>query len=99
MSQATAAAKWAVASKRYDMAVKAASYDVRELRREIRDVNGLSTPLSLNDGEAMDKVCVRLFAKKHAEKVVEALALKLQAEYEWEEAHSYAEKLAVCQPK
>ena len=98
MSQATAAAKYAMACMSYDLAVKAAGFAVRELRREIRNVNCLSNPLSISDGEAMDKVVSRLFAK-HSQKVMETLALKLQAEYEWEEARSYSEQWAVCQPK
>lgn len=99
MSQATAAAKYAVASMNYDSAVKAAGSVVRELRREIRSVNGLSNPLSINDSAVMDSVLVRLVTTHHSGKVMEALALKLQAEVEWEEARSYSEQWAVCQPK
>ena len=90
MSQATAAAKYATACMNYDIEVRAASVVISQLRREIRNVNGLSTPLSFNDGDVMDNVISRLFVQHHAEKVVKALALKLQAELEWEEARCYS---------
>lgn len=99
MSQATAAAKYANACMAFDLEVRTAGFAVRELRHQIRDVNGLSCPLSINDGNAMDIAVQRLFVKDHADKVSAALALKFQAENEWEEARSYSEQRNASQPK